>query len=169
MQFPRGAGEIREPDMKTAGISLVMALIKDVGLQIAAWRTDGGFNSCFKDKRLSPSMSRRGNCLDNVVAELFCSSLNSEKIKKRIYSARAKTKSEIFDYIEVPYNCVRCQKYLDQLSPHELVRQSQTALKISLEVWGNAQLARLRTSTSCTTGLRSEKAIRLSFIAARRC
>ena len=53
------------------------------------------------------SMSRRGNCWDNAVAESFFSNLKSEKIKKRIYQTRADAKSEIFDYIEGFYNRVR--------------------------------------------------------------
>ena len=47
------------------------------------------FNRWCKDNRLSPSMSRRGNCWDNAVAESFFSNLKSEKIKKRIYQTRA--------------------------------------------------------------------------------
>ncbi len=39
----------------------------------------------------------------------------------------AEAKSEIFDYIEDFYNRVLRQKHLDQLSPHELERQRQTA------------------------------------------
>ena len=57
------------------------------------------FTRWCKDNRLSPSMSRRGNCWDNAVAESFFSNLKSEQIKKRIYSTRAEAKSEIFDYI----------------------------------------------------------------------
>jgi transposase InsO family protein len=37
-----------------------------------------------KDNRLSPSMSRRGNCWDNAEAESFFSNLKSERAKKRI-------------------------------------------------------------------------------------
>jgi putative transposase len=87
-----------------------------------------GFNRWCKDNRLSPSMSRRGNCWDNAVAESFFSSLKSEQIKKRIYQTGAEAKSEIFDYIEGFYNRVRRHKHLDQLSPHEFERQRQTAL-----------------------------------------
>jgi len=47
------------------------------------------FNRWCKDNRLSPSMSRRANCWDNAVAESFCSSLKSERVKKRIYQTRA--------------------------------------------------------------------------------
>jgi putative transposase len=75
-----------------------------------------------------PSMSRRGKCWDNAVAESFFSSLKSERVKKRIYQTRAEAKSEIFDYFEVFYNRVRRHKHLDQLSPHEFERQRQTAL-----------------------------------------
>jgi putative transposase len=78
-----------------------------------------------KDNRLSPSMSRRGNCWDNAVAESFFSSLKSELIQKRIYPTRAQAKSEIFKYIEEFYarrkspwdNLVKCPKHLSQLSP----------------------------------------------------
>lgn len=37
---------------------------------------------------LEPSMSRRGNCWDNAVAESFFSSLKKERIKRRIYKTR---------------------------------------------------------------------------------
>jgi putative transposase len=86
------------------------------------------FNRWCKDNRLSPSMSRRGNCWDNAVAESFFSNLKSERIKRRIYSTRAEAKSEIFDYIEGFYNRVRRHKHLDQLSPYEFERQRQTSL-----------------------------------------
>jgi putative transposase len=86
------------------------------------------FNRWCKNNRLSPSMSRRGNCWDNAVAESFFSNLKSERIKKRIYNTRAEAKSEIFDYIEGFYNRVQRHKHLDQLSPYEFERQRQTAL-----------------------------------------
>ena len=74
------------------------------------------FNRWCKENRLSPSMSRRGNCCDNAVAESFFSNLKSEKIKNRIYQTRAEAKSDIFDYIEVFYNRVLLHKHFDQLS-----------------------------------------------------
>ena len=86
------------------------------------------FTRWCKDNRLSPSMSRRGNCWDNAVAESFFSNLKSEQIKKRIYNTREEARSEVFDYIEGFYNRVRRHKHLDQLSPHEFERQRQTAL-----------------------------------------
>jgi putative transposase len=85
------------------------------------------FNRWCKDNRLSPSMSRRGNCWDNAVAESFFSSLKSELIKKKIYPSRSVAKSDIFEYIEEFYNRVRRHKHLAQLSPFAF-EQRQIAL-----------------------------------------
>lgn len=90
-----------------------------------------------QDNRLSPSMSRRGNCWDNAVAESFFSSLKIELVKKRIFTTRDQARSEIFDYIEGFYNRIRRHKHLKQLSPYEFERR-QTALRKRLRIWGNA-------------------------------
>jgi putative transposase len=75
------------------------------------------FNRWCKDNDLRPSMSRRGNCWDNAVAESFFSSLKKERIKRQIYASKQEAKSDIFDYIEGFYNRVRRHSHLDQLSP----------------------------------------------------
>ena len=75
------------------------------------------FNRWCKYNRLSPSMSRRGNCWDNAVAKAFFSNLKSEQIKRKIYPSHAEVKAEIFEYIDGFYNRVRCHKHLNQLSP----------------------------------------------------
>ena len=75
------------------------------------------FNRWCKDNHLVPSMSRRGNCWDNAVAEFFFSSLKKERIKRHIYVTRQDAKSDVFDYIEGFYNRVRRHSHLDQLSP----------------------------------------------------
>ena len=75
------------------------------------------FTRWCKDNRLTPSMSRRGNCYDNAVVESFFSSLKKERIKRKIYSTREEARSEIFEYIEVFYNRTRRHSYLNQLSP----------------------------------------------------
>jgi transposase len=67
--------------------------------------------------RLTPSMSRRGNCYDNAVVESFFSSLKKERVKRKIYPTREEAKTEIFEYIEVFYNRTRRHSYLNQLSP----------------------------------------------------
>ena len=54
------------------------------------------------EHQLEPSMSRRGNCWDNAVAESFFSSLKKERIKKRIYKTRDLARADIFDYWNSP-------------------------------------------------------------------
>ncbi len=73
---------------------------------------------------LDPSMSRRGNCWDNAVAESFFSSLKKERIQKRIYKTRDLARADIFDYIEVFYNRIRRHSHLDGVSPEAFERAS---------------------------------------------
>ena len=70
-----------------------------------------------KQHNLEPSMSRRGNCWDNAVAESFFSSLKKERIKKRIYKTRDLARADVFDYIEMFYNSIRRHSHLDGISP----------------------------------------------------
>ncbi|MBT1907724.1 IS3 family transposase [Enterobacter kobei] len=73
---------------------------------------------------LAPSMSRRGNCWDNAVAESFFSSLKKERIRKRIYKTRALARADIFDYIEVFYNRARRHSHLGGVSPEAFQQAS---------------------------------------------
>ena len=75
-----------------------------------------GLRFC-RDHHLEPSMSRRGNCWDNAVAESFFSRLKKERIKKRIYKTRDLARADVFDYIEVFYNRTRRHGHLGGVSP----------------------------------------------------
>ncbi|MEG9604413.1 IS3 family transposase [Serratia nematodiphila] len=77
-----------------------------------------------RDNNLAPSMSRRGNCWDNAVAESFFSSLKKERIRKRIYKTRDLARADIFDYIEVFYNRARRHSHLGGVSPEAFERAS---------------------------------------------
>jgi len=72
-----------------------------------------------KSNKLEPSMSRRGNCWDNAVAESFFSSLKKERIKKKIYKNRQLATEDISDYIESFYNRTRRHQHLGGVSPDE--------------------------------------------------
>ncbi len=76
-----------------------------------------------KAHRLVGSMSRRGNCHDNAVAESFFQLLKRERIKRRIYSSREEARRDVFDYIELFYNPKRRHGYTNQLSPVEFEKQ----------------------------------------------
>ena len=73
---------------------------------------------------LEPSMSRRGNCWDNAVAESFFSSLKKERIKKRIYKTRDMARADIFDYIEMFYNQTRRHSHIGGVSPEAFEQAS---------------------------------------------
>ena len=72
-----------------------------------------------KKNRLEPSMSRRGNCWDNAVAESFFASLKKERIKKRIYNTREMATIDVSDYIESFYNPRRRHSHIGGVSPDD--------------------------------------------------
>src|SRR6516165_8566815 len=67
--------------------------------------------------RLEPSMSRKGNCWDNAVAESFFGSLKKERIKKQIYKNRELATADVADYIVAFYNRSRRHSHLGGVSP----------------------------------------------------
>jgi putative transposase len=69
------------------------------------------------DHNLEASMSRRGNCHDNAVAESFFSLLKTERIKRKIYKTRNEARADVFNYIEFFYNPNRRHGNNDGLSP----------------------------------------------------
>lgn len=58
------------------------------------------------------------------MTESFFSSLNKERISKRIYKTRELARADIFDYIEVFYNRVRCNSHLGGVSPEAFEKPS---------------------------------------------
>lgn len=72
-----------------------------------------------RSNHLEPSMSRKGNCWDNAVAESFFSSLKKERIKKHIYKSRELAIADVSDYIETFYNQTRRHSHLGGVSPIE--------------------------------------------------
>ena len=81
--------------------------------------TGGEWQDVLKAHNLSCSMSRRGNCHDNAVAESFFQLLKRERIKP----TRDEARSDVFDYIEMFYNPIRRHGSNDGLSPVEFERQ----------------------------------------------
>jgi len=63
------------------------------------------------------SMSGKGNCYDNAVAESFFSSLKNEIVHHRDYHTRDQARSEIFEYIELFYNRKRIHQSLNYQTP----------------------------------------------------
>jgi len=74
------------------------------------------WQSFLKANNLISSMSRRGNCHDNAVAESFFQLLKRERIRRKIYGTREEARSDVFDYIEMFYNPKRRHSSAMQLS-----------------------------------------------------
>jgi transposase InsO family protein len=62
------------------------------------------YRGILSDHGLACSMSGKGDCLDNAVAERFFGSLKRERTSKRYYRTRQATRDDIIDYIEMFYN-----------------------------------------------------------------
>lgn len=67
--------------------------------------------------RITVSMSRRGNCYDNAVAESFFGSLKTEWTNHEHYATRQQAMQSLFEYIEVFYNRQRRHSSLGYVSP----------------------------------------------------
>jgi putative transposase len=72
------------------------------------------------------SMSRRGNCHDNAVAESFFQLLKRERVKRRIYASHDESRADVFDYIELFYNPRRRHGNNHGLAPVEFEQRFST-------------------------------------------
>ena len=73
----------------------------------------------FKTNNIIQSMSRKGKCHDNAVAESFFNTLKTELINQQTYQTREQAKNAIFEYIEVFYNNTRRHSTIDYQSPND--------------------------------------------------
>ena len=71
------------------------------------------------DNQLRCSMSRKGECLDNAVAESFFGTLKNELVYHEDFRTRSQARQSIFEYIEVFYNRKRKHAFLNYLTPVE--------------------------------------------------
>ena len=65
------------------------------------------------------SMSRKGDCWDNAVAESFFSTLKAELVHRTDYVSRNQAHASVFEYIEAFYNGRRRHSALGYVSPVE--------------------------------------------------
>jgi transposase InsO family protein len=88
------------------------------------WHTDRGSQYASYSHRdlllknnIIQSMSRKGNCWDNAVAESFFKTLKKHIVYDNYFYTKKQAKYEIFEYIEFFYNRTRSHSYLGNLSP----------------------------------------------------
>ncbi len=85
--------------------------------------------SFLKQHNLEHSMSRRGNCYDNAVAESFFNLLKRERVRRKTYKTRDEARQDVFDYIEMFYNPQRKHVRNGMLSPIEFEKQQKLNLQ----------------------------------------
>lgn len=90
------------------------------------WHTDRGsqyasysHKDLLKENSITQSMSRKGNCWDNAVAESFFHSLKTELIHHEKFISRKEANEKIFEYIEIFYNRQRLHSSNNYLSPSD--------------------------------------------------
>lgn len=82
------------------------------------------YQQLLKQHSLTCSMSRKGECLDNAVAESFFGTLKTELVDDEDYKTKDEARRSLFHYIEIFYNRKRRHSYLDYLSPVEFEERS---------------------------------------------
>ena len=85
------------------------------------------FRKLLKDNKIIGSMSRKGNCWDNAVAESFFGSLKQERVQRYDYRTRYEARQDIVQYISMFYNSYRLHSTLDYLCPNEYEKQLNAA------------------------------------------
>jgi putative transposase len=130
---------------RVVGWSMQSRMTTDLALQallMAVWRrkpkyrvmihsdqgsqfTSREWQSFLRQHNLDASMSRRGNCLDNAVAESFFQLLKRERIRRRTYPTREAARQDVFHYIEMFYNPKRKHTNNGLLSPVDFETRQQ--------------------------------------------
>ena len=112
-----------------------------LGMALARWRppqgllhhsdrgsqyASGDYQKLLEGHGIICSMSRRGDCWDNAVAESFFATLKVELVHDATWDTRTAARTELFDYIELFYNGRRRHSALGYLSPRAFERLRQT-------------------------------------------
>lgn len=89
------------------------------------------FRQLLKTHGFKGSMSRKGDCWDNAVAESFFGSLKQERVQWRSYQTRYEAQQDVLDYITMFYNSRRLHSYLGYTSPNEFEAQLMEVKKVA--------------------------------------
>ena len=82
--------------------------------------TSGDYREQLSALGVTVSMSRKGNCWDNAVAESFFATLKKELVHRRSWPDRSTLRNALFDSIEVFYNRRRLHSTIGYKTPAQL-------------------------------------------------
>ena len=100
----------------------------DRGVQYAS----NEYRELLEEQKAIVSMSRKGNCWDNAVAESFFATVEIELIEDADWDTRAEARSAIFEFMEAWYNRQRRHSSLEYLTPAEFDKRLWEATRASL-------------------------------------
>jgi putative transposase len=103
-----------------------MIFHSDRGIQYAC---DEFVKTLSKHPNITRSMSRKGNCWDNAVAESFFKTLKTELIYHHKFLTRKQAALSVFEYIETFYNKTRRHQQLENLTITEYQNLSSNNFK----------------------------------------
>lgn len=77
------------------------------------------------------SMSRKGNCWDNAVAESFFGSLKQERVQWNQYQTRCEASRDVLNYITMFYNSWRLHSHLNYMNPNQFEKMSGVVKRVA--------------------------------------
>jgi putative transposase len=83
------------------------------------------YQKLLREHKMQVSMSKKGDCYDNALAESFWATLKEECCEQTLFSSRNEAKAAIFEYIEVYYNRKRRHSSLGYVSPVDYENQGE--------------------------------------------
>lgn len=120
--------------VKDALDAAMLMRAKPQGVMIHSDRGSQYCSDAFVDRvtqhKATQSMSRKGNCWDNAVAESFFATLKKEEIYGRALKPKAAVYSQVFEYIECDYNRTRRHSNNGWLSPVQFEHNYQQCSEV---------------------------------------
>ena len=99
----------------------------DQGVQYASHQ----YRRLLKSNDFIGSMSKKGCCWDNAVAESFFGSLKQERVHWKNYPTRYEAQQDVMNYICMWYNSRRLHSYLNYQSPNDFEERTETLDMVS--------------------------------------
>ena len=99
----------------------------DQGVQYASHQ----YRQLLKNNGFIGSMSKKGCCWDNAVAESFFGSLKQERVHWKNYETRYEAQQDVMNYITMWYNSKRLHSYLGYQSPNDFELKMNGLEKVS--------------------------------------
>ncbi len=103
----------------TAVDSVRGGYLRDAVVSVLGTKRFADHRELLAEKGIACSMSRKGDCWDNAVAESFFATLKKQLVHGENWKTREEARAALFEYIELWYNRGRRHSSLGYLSPAE--------------------------------------------------